>query len=93
MESTFNAIETLTIEQFKAKMNVSKLDVKRNPKTGKIFFSFGTKTGAVTTKCPLAELKNGAFVSLMPADPENGHPDEVWLLHKEGQGAEVLATF
>ena len=93
MESTFNAIETLTIEQFKAKMNVSKIEVKKNPKTGKIFFSYGTKTGAVTTKAPLAELAKGAFISLMPADPANGHDGEVWLLHKEGQGAEVLATF
>lgn len=93
MENSFNAIETLTIEQFKAKMGVSKLDVKRNPKTKKIFFSYGTKTGAVTTKCSLEELAKGAFVSLMPADPANGHDEEVWLLHQEGKGAEVLATF
>lgn len=93
MESTFNAIETLTIEQFKAKMNVSKIEVKKSPKTGKIFFTYGSKTGAVTTKSTLAELAQGAFISLMPADPANGHDEEVWLLHKEGKGAEVLATF
>lgn len=93
MESTFNAIETLTIEQFKAKMNVSKIEVKKSPKTGKIFFTYGSKTGAVTNACSLDELAKGAFISRMPADPANGHDEEVWLLHKEGKGAEVLATF
>ena len=93
MESTFNALETLTIEQFKAKMNVDKIEVKRNPNTGKIFFSYGSKTGAVTTQCSLEELAKGAFISRMPADPANGRNKEVWLLHKEGKGAEVLATF
>ena len=42
---TFN--DTLTVEQFKAQMNVSRIDVKKNPKTGKLFFTFGAKTGAV----------------------------------------------
>ena len=45
---TFN--QTLTVEQFKALMNVTRIDVKQNPHTGKLFFTYGAKTGAVALK-------------------------------------------
>ena len=31
--------ETLTVEQFKEAMKVSRVDVKKNPNTGKLFFT------------------------------------------------------
>ena len=42
--------ETLTVEQFKAKHLVSHIDVKKNPNNGKLFFTYGAKTGAVAIK-------------------------------------------
>ena len=81
---TFN--ETLTVEQFKEKMKVSHIDVKQNPKTNKLFFTFGAKTGAVAVKG-------------IPAHPMLSHVtgsdgQSFWLLHEEGQGgAPVLASF
>ena len=81
---TFN--ETLTVEQFKAAMNVSRIDVKRNPKTGRLFFTYGAKIGAVALKG-------------IPAHPMLSHVtgsdgNSFWLLHEEGQGgAPVLASF
>lgn len=77
--------ETLTVEQFKEQMKVSRIDVKKNPKTGKLFFTFGSKTGAVAVKG-------------IPAHPMlsnvTGEDGSFWLLHEEGQGgAPVLASF
>ena len=77
--------ETLTVEQFKSQMQVSRIDVKKNPKTGKLFFTFGSKTGAVAVKG-------------IPAHPMLSHvtglDGSFWLLHEEGQGgAPVLASF
>lgn len=78
--------ETLTVEQFKAQMNVSRIDVKKNPKTGKLFFTYGAKTGAVAVKG-------------VPAHPMLSHVtgsdgEAFWLLHEEGQGgAPTIATF
>lgn len=77
--------ETLTVEQFKAKMNVSRVDVKRNPKTGLLFFTYGASVGAVSSKG-------------IPAHPMfslvTGDDGAFWLLHEEGQGgAPVLASF
>lgn len=42
--------ETLTVEQFKDRVKVSRIAVKKNPKTGKLFFTYGAKTGAVAVK-------------------------------------------
>ena len=81
---TFN--DTLTVEQFKAKMNVSRIDVKKNPKTGKLFFTFGAGIGAVAVK--------GIPENPMLSNVTGSDGNSFWLLHEEGQGgAPVLASF
>ena len=78
--------DTLTVEQFKAKMEVSRIDVKKNPKTGKLFFTYGAKTGAVAVK---GIPSNPMLSNVTGSDGSN-----FWLLHEEGQGgAPVLASF
>ena len=98
MEKNLVFNDTLTVEQFKAKMNVSRIDVKKNPKTGKLFFTYGAKTGAVAVKgipqhpmfsvvCPKGDTLDVAHAG------EKGC-STFWLLHEEGQGgAPVLASF
>lgn len=78
--------ETLTVEQFKAQMNVSHIDVKKNPKTGKLFFTYGAKTGAVAVK--------GVPAHPMLSNVTGSDGGSFWLLHEEGQGgAPIIATF
>lgn len=78
--------ETLTVEQFKAEQLVDKIQVKRNPKTNKLFFTFGAKTGAVAVK----GIPKHPMISNVSA-PDG---EVFWLLHEEGTGgAPVLATF
>ena len=77
--------ETLTIEQFKVKELVSHIDVKKNPKTGKLFFTYGGKTGAVAIK--------GVPERPMISNVTGQDGKSFYLLHEEGQGAETLATF
>lgn len=83
-----NFLQTLTIEQFKAKHNVSRIDVKRNPNSGKLFMTFGSQTGAVASKgIPAA---NKAVISEV-STPEG---ECFWMLHEEGNGgAPTLAQF
>ena len=50
MEKKLKFNETLTVEQFKALLHVSRIDVKKSPKTGKLFFTYGAKVGAVAIK-------------------------------------------
>ena len=81
---TFN--ETLTVEQFKSAMGVSRIDVKQNPKTGKLFFTYGAKTGAVAVK--------GIPAHPMLSNVTGSDGETFWLLHEEGQGgAPTIATF
>ena len=91
MERNLEFKETLTVEQFKSAMNVSRIDVKQNPKTNRLFFSYGAKTGAVASK----GIPQHPMFSFVKGDPTPQNPDGTfWLLHEEGQGgAPVLASF
>ena len=98
MEKNLIFNDTLTVEQFKAQMNVSRIDVKKNPKTGKLFFTYGAKTGAVAVKgipqhpmfsvvCPKGDTLDIAHAGEKVCST-------FWLLHEEGHGgAPVLASF
>jgi hypothetical protein len=86
MEAKLSFNETLTVEQFKSQMNVSRIDVKKNPKTGKLFFTYGAKTGAVAVK--------GIPAHPMLSNVTGSDGSNFWLLHEEGHGgAPVLASF
>lgn len=89
-EKNLQFLETLTVEQFKSRMLVSHIDVKQNPKTGSIFFSYGAKVGAVSLK----GIPQHPMFSLVKGEPTSENPSgEFWLLHEEGQGVPVLASF
>ena len=86
MDNQLHFIETLTVEQFKSRMMVDKIQVKKNPKTNKLFFTFGSKTGAVAVK--------GIPAHPMVSNVEAPDGTSFWLLHEEGQGgAPTLAEF
>ena len=86
MDNQLHFIETLTVEQFKSRMMVDKIQVKKNPKTNKLFFTFGAKTGAVAVK--------GIPAHPMVSEVEAPDGSTFWLLHEEGTGgAPVLTTF
>ena len=86
MDNQLHFIETVTVEQFKAAQRVDKIQVKQNPKTHKLFFTFGSKTGAVAVK--------GIPAHPMVSKVEAPDGTTFWLLHEEGTGgAPVLVTF
>ena len=91
MEKNLIFNETLTVEQFKDQLKVSRIDVKKNPKTGRLFFTYGAKTGAVASK----GIPQHPMFSFVTGDPTPMNPDGTfWLLHEEGHGgAPVLASF
>lgn len=78
-------IKTQTIEQFKASQLVSEVNVRQNPHTGKLFFTYGAETGAVSSK----GIPSKPMISLV-----EGNEGRFYLMHEEGTGgAPVLATF
>lgn len=90
MERNLEFKETLTVEQFKDVMKVSRIDVRQNPTTGKLFITYGNKTGAVASK----GIPENPMLSLVKGEPTEQNPSgEFWLLHEEGEGAPKLASF
>jgi hypothetical protein len=78
-------ISTQTVEQFKADQRVSKLEVRQNPHSGKLFFTYGSSVGAVSSK----GIPSNPMISKV-----EGSDGQFFLLHEEGQGgAPVLASF
>lgn len=98
MEGRLTFGETLTVEQFKAQMMVTRIDVKQNPKTNKLFFTYGAKAGAVSAKGipakPMFSLVCPEGDTLDKAHAGERECSTFWLLHEEGQGgAPVLRSF
>ena len=98
MEGRLTFGDTLTVEQFKELVKVSRIDVKKSPKTGKLFFTYGAKTGAVAVKGipqhPMFSLVCPEGDTLDVAHAGERNCSTFWLLHEEGQGgAPVLASF
>ncbi len=86
MDKNLKFRKTLTVEQFKAAQHVDKIQVKQNPNTNKLFFTFGAMTGAVAVK--------GIPEHPMISEVETPDGSVFFLLHEEGTGgAPVLATF
>lgn len=88
----------LTIEQFKRETMVNRIDVKRNPQSGKLFFTYGGMCGAVAVKgvpanpmisavCPEGEELDMKHIGQRGCNT-------FWLLHEEGEGpAPTIASF
>lgn len=82
-------LETMTVEEFKSKMGVNKIEVKQNPYTGKCFFVYGIETGAVSEKFINGEITNPVISQV--CSPDTG--DMFYMLHQKGDGgALTLAT-
>ena len=80
---------TMSLDDFKEIKQAKTLEVKKNLRTGKTFFSAGEETGAVSEKCILNGVKN-----LVISQVESQETGECFfLLHsREEGGTTVLAT-
>lgn len=83
--STFS--KTQSINSFANANGLTKIDILKNPKTGKLFGS--TNTG-ITFRIAenVTSLSEDLVVSWFM--PEDG--DASWMLHKAGQGAELVSS-
>ena len=78
-------VKTMSIEQFKTAEKIDILEVKRNPKTSKLFLAWLGGTGAVSNK---GIPSKRPVISLV-----KGEEGEFYLLHEQGEGAPTVATF
>ena len=78
-------LRTLTVEQFKTLKLVKSIKVKKSPKTGSLFFTFGSEVGAVSLK--------GIPENPMISEVIGKSGESFWMLHEEASGCETLAEF
>ena len=79
----------MTVEEFKSKMSVNKIEVKQNPYTCKCFIVYDFGTGAVSEKFINGEISNPVISQV--CSPDTG--DMFYMLHQKGDGgAPTLAT-
>jgi hypothetical protein len=83
-------LKTYSVKEFKEKYNVEKIEVLKNPQTGKNFFSYGFETGAVSEKFESTGKLDVPVISEV-CSAETG--DTFYMLHEKGKGgAELLAV-
>ncbi len=81
--SDLKFLKTFTVNEFKQKFNVEKIEIKKNPITGKNFFVYGFETGAVSDRFE-NEGKLEVPVISEVCSAETG--DMFYLLHEKGSG-------
>lgn len=84
-QSQLTFVSSQSIAQFKSANMIDKIDIKRNPKTDKLFIAYPGGSGAVAKSYDSSKPK---LISLVK-DPEGV---EFYMLHNEGTGAETIET-
>jgi len=83
-------LKTFTVAEFKQKFDLEKIEILKNPKTGKNFFSYGFETGTVSDKFESNGRLNVPVISEV-CSAETG--DTFYMLHEKGtSSAQVLAV-
>lgn len=75
----------MSIDEFKSKLNVDKIEIKRSEQTGKCFFVYGGGSGPCSRKAEVGELTNPVISQVCSA--ETG--DMFYMLHQRGEGGAV----
>lgn len=96
-EGNFSFEDTQTVEQFKYNEGVKDIFVKKNTKTGKLFFQYGAKTGIVSMKKALEHPMISHVIGQAKDKKGNNIPgmaQHMFLMHNEAEGgAEVICKF
>jgi len=81
---------TWSVQEFKANQGITQIEIKRNEKTGKLFFDYKFGSGACSKRAETGEMDNPVISEVVSATTG----EQFYLLHQKGEGggATVLAT-
>jgi len=74
-------LNTFSIADFKTEQGITSVDILQNNETGKCFFAFGVKSGAVTTTYPKHPLTNPVISEVYSGNTGKAF----YLLHNKGE--------
>ena len=75
-------MKTWSVPQFKQNQGVETIEVKRNERTGKLFFVYGFETGACSKKIETGEVTMPVISKVVSATTG----EEFYMLHQQGEG-------
>jgi hypothetical protein len=82
-------VKTWSVPQFKENHGVDVIEVKRNEKTGKLFFVFGFETGACSKKVESDEVTVPVISQVVSATTG----EQFFMLHQKGEGGGATTIF
>ena len=88
MTNTLKFLRTFTLDEFKEWKGILQIRIIRNEQTGKYFFGYGDKAGAITSKYP-AEPLDLPVVSEVISE-ESG--EQFLLLHNAGDNPQFTTV-
>jgi hypothetical protein len=89
MISNLAFLQTWSVPQFKANNGLDSIEIKKNERTGKCFFTSGVLTGVCSQKADTGELTLPVISQVAKADTG----ETFFMLHQKGEGsATTLAT-
>lgn len=80
MNGALKFLRTFTLEEFKEWKGIMQIRIIRNEQTGKYFFAYGDKAGAVTSKYPVVKLDHPVISEVI----SEGRGEQFFLLHNIG---------
>jgi len=81
--------ETWSIPEFKAKQGVLEIEIKRNEKTGKLFFDYKFGSGACSRRAETGEMDNPVISQVISSTTG----EQFYLLHQRGEGGGATTMF
>ena len=88
MNHTLKFLRTFTLDEFKEWKGILQIRIIRNEQTGKHFFGYGDKAGAVTSKYPAEALDHPVISEVL--SEESG--EQFLLLHNAGDNPQFTTV-
>lgn len=88
MTNTLKFLRTFTLDEFKEWKGILQIRIIRNEQTGKYFFGYGDKAGAVTSKYPAEPLDHPVVSEVI--SEESG--EQFLLLHNAGDNPQFTTV-
>jgi len=82
-------MKTWSVPQFKQNQGVETIEVKRNEKTGKLFFVYGFETGACSKKVEYGEVTMPVISQVVSATTG----EQFFMLHQQGEGGGATTIY
>jgi hypothetical protein len=89
MTGDLTFMRTWTIPQFKQNFGIETIEVKRNEKTGKLFFVYGIETGA----CSKQVEGGGVTRPVISQVVSTTTGEQFYMLHQQGEGGGATTIF